>query len=413
MTGFHIGKKVLSAQCRAKPGNCPLKNSDRTSSPHFETREKMDNFIDYSNQMIHEGTFPSKINVNDLSSNEIKQYIEFNENFIKNQKYLLEDSYLLTENKKKSLEKKFDNNLSPEDKEILEITKQAIEKGYINNKSGKYISYPNTTTPLAYLENVEGPIKIVAQHSLVNKFGKLKGFPVTSKTFSRKNLEWINDYKNNPELLEKDFNTIKNNIESFSKIYNKEGKLKKDSIQYDKLKEVYDNLDNNAIAENNRSKTKLLELQELNDKLEEEYKLHQYIEKFIPNAKINQRKNSIDLPITEAYPISSKETSEPFEIQNLSVDKNNNIENLFLYNNENKRLTKIIKIKDSKSQNLIDENGNSFNFETRYARRTHGRWAIGKDKTSPYELITSTSSKKSTPYKGENKIFHTYVISTD
>jgi len=66
MTGFHIGKKGLSAQCRAKPGNCPLKNSDGTSSPHFETREKMDNFIDYSNQMIHEGTFPSKINVNDL-----------------------------------------------------------------------------------------------------------------------------------------------------------------------------------------------------------------------------------------------------------------------------------------------------------------------------------------------------------
>lgn len=412
MTGFHIGKKGLSAQCRAKPGNCPLKNSDGTSSPHFDTREKMDDFIDYSNQIIHEGTFPSKINVNNLSSNEIKQYIEFNENFIKNQKSLLENSYLLTENKKKSLEKKFDNNLSSEDKEIIEITNQAFEKGYIN-KSGNYVSYPNTTTPLAYLENVEGPIKIVAQHSLVNKFGKLKGLPVTSKTFSRKNLEWINDYKNNPELLEKDFSTIKKNIESFSKIYNNEGKLKKDSIQYDKLKEVYESLDNNAIAENNRSKTKLLDLEELNNKLEEEYKLHKSIENFIPNAKINQRKNTIDLPFTEAYPVSSKEISSPFEIQNLSIDKNNNIENLFLYNTENKRITKIIKIKNSKSQNLIDEKGNSFNFETRYARRTHGRWATGKDKDSPYELIISTSSKKSAPYKGENKIFHSYIISTD
>ena len=137
------------------------------------------------------------------------------------------------------------------------------------------------------------------------------------------------------------------------------------------------------------------------------------IENKIKSAKINNRKETKDLPFTKSYPVDSKNISEPFRISNLYKDKKGNIENLFLYNKENKQIEKITEVKDDTSNNLISETGKVFNLETRYARRTHGRWATGQDKSSPYELIVTTPSKKSIPYDGENTIHHTYIISTD
>ena len=239
--------------------------------------------------------------------------------------------------------------------------------------------------------------------------------PVFVNSFSKKNLEWISDYKNNPELLEKDYNTIKNNMLSFNKLYDKKGKLIKNSIDENKIKYIYNNVDNKAISENNIRKSELEELQKTNMILEEEYQLHEYLENKIKSAKINNRKETKDLPFTKSYPVDSKNISEPFRISNLYKDKKGNIENLFLYNKENKQIEKITEVKDDTSNNLISEPGKVFNLETRYARRTHGRWATGQDKSSPYELIVTTPSpsKKSIPYDGENTIHHTYIISTD
>lgn len=413
MTIFHIGKRGVPVQCKAKPGNCPLKNQDGEPSPHFETKEKMNNFIDYSNQLIHENYFPKKLNTDNLSSQEIKEYIKFNNHFIENQRKMLDESYKFIENKRLNLGKKFESQLSEDELEILKQTNIAYEKGFLD-KNG-YVVYENSPVPLACLENVEGPVKVVAQHALVQKFGPFKGLPVFVNSFSKKNLEWISDYKNNPELLEKDYNTIKNNMLSFNKLYDKKGKLIKNSIDENKIKYIYNNVDNKAISENNIRKSELEELQKTNMILEEEYQLHEYLENKIKSAKINNRKETKDLPFTKSYPVDSKNISEPFRISNLYKDKKGNIENLFLYNKENKQIEKITEVKDDTSNNLISETGKVFNLETRYARRTHGRWATGQDKSSPYELIVTTPSpsKKSIPYDGENTIHHTYIISTD
>jgi len=397
---YHINPKTNKVSvCRAAKGKCPFQNS----SPHFSTKENGQNYVDYVNELTYDNT-AHKFNTDKLSAQEIKAYIDYNNYYISNQETLDKDSLTLALGLSEHKEQAFEENLSSEDKAIIADTKEFVKKGYISK--GKYTVYEKTETPKAFLENVEGPVKLVAQYSLYNKF---KHQPILNpKDFSKKNMAWINDYKNNPELLEKDFNTIQNNMKRLNKLFNSKG------LKYHQIMDKKEQAGRENISFTGNIPKSVEEVKSINENLYKEYNIHLQLEKYNKGNRIDRKEDPNTFPITSSYPTTDcHEIGEPYELNNLTTDKRGKINNLYLYDNKTEQLIKIVEIRDSESKNLVSDNGKSYNIKTVHNLTQSGRYITPTDKPTSYELIITNPTKYSYEYKGENKIYHSYVDSTD
>lgn len=418
MVKYHIGANG-PAICKAAEGNCRYQKNGE-DSPHFESKLNAENFSNFTNELTFDNTV-STVETNNLSSKEIKAYLNHIEQELNNLESEQESKdNIVNQRYNQEIDKSFEN-LDEATKEIIKNTQEYIEEGYIkfrpssrfNIQEPYYTTYEGSPTPNAYLKGIEGPVKVVAQHALVHKFGKLKSKAITRPSdFSEKNLSWIKQYKENPEMLERDLALIKKNMSNFNRTWTTDMSgnptLKFSVINSQIRAEASNKI--NPTAGNREISKKREDLKRLKDKLEREFNIHQKIESFNTKSQISSNINiEKEVPVTDGL----YEKSQAYEIKDkITTDSKGKINNVFIYNSTNDTMERVVQINDSITENIVTDSGKVINFETRYARRTHGRWAMAHDNKLPYEIIVTKPNNKSKEYSGSKNIHRNHVDTT-
>lgn len=407
MTKFHISKKGTPAPCKATIA-CRLTPEEE----HFTTVESALQFSDFQKEVEESGYSSSVYGKSEEVLKAEKSYLERK----------LEDlDDKLEENKKMLEEHQKAFEYYSEEKEAMQIAGEMINKGYIktldyfpedgerafaNIKKVTLTRYKETPTPNSYLDGVEGPANIIAAHSLVQKFGPNKGKLLNSKDFSKKNLEWINDYKKNPEMLERDYNRIKENMEKTNKLFYKEfsGEVVLAATHYSRRFEREQEMINkgNNSFENSLSKNKFSSIY---NQVQSNLERVQRLNKVAGNASI--KTSFKPKPTVYKNNLEYSSTNIKNKLPNVTVDENGKINNVFLEDEKSGEFYKVVSIKDDSNENIIIEKDGKeevVNFEA------HERWngagvraTKGHDSPSLNVVITESNSDK---YEGFSEIHY-------
>ena len=315
------------------------------------------------------------------------------------------------------------NNRTEAEKEIISETSEMFKKGYIkrkehqtiNDHSENFVIDKTNIVPTAYFDGVQGPVKILSEHSLIYKFGPNKGKAILDPSkLTEKNLNWIKQYKDNPELLKSDLEKIKSNMKKFNKLFylnqNNQLALKSDYIKSQEKIRGQEKVKNPLTYsdQENENNSNIRQLYKLQEQLKEDYDIHKKIESYQKESNIVKSFNSKSVPV-------DNDGTKKFEItENLTVDKNGNINNLYIYDRDKvgNPLARVTSLNDNTSNNIITEKG-TYNIITHYARRKLGRMAMAHDRTNNFDFIVTSSPKNSTDYNGSKTIHHSYFDTTD
>ncbi len=422
MAKYHIGKRGLPVICTAKEGNCPL-NKGNNNVPHFSSKENAIAYLDYSNSLIYDNSVANKIETNNLSSSEIKGYIDLNNNQIELLEKENKDIRGIVNTVADNSIKNERNNRTEEEKEIISETSEMFKKGYIkrkehqtiNDHSENFVIDKTNIVPTAYFDGVQGPVKLLSEHSLIYKFGPNKGKAILDPSkITEKNLNWINQYKDNPELLKSDLEKIQSNMKKFNKLFylnqNNQMSLKSDYIINKELIKGMEKV-KTPITSSDQEKendSNIRQLYKLQEQLKEDYDIHKKIESYQKESNIVTSFNSKSVPV-------DNDGTKQFKItENLTVDKNGNINNLYIYDRDKvgNPLIRVTSLNDNTSNNIITEQG-TFNIITHYARRKLGRMAMAHDGTNNFDFIVTSPPKNSSDYNGTKIIHHSYFDTTE